>query len=77
MMFVRALLAFFACALAIAIRFGGWTAQERTPFAKHLRQHAARPEFTTRFVGREGSIAFQDNRASCPAGSTTTTANAA
>ena len=48
---------------SFTVRFDGWTAQESAPLLKYLYEHAARPEFTTRFVWREGSIAFWDNRA--------------
>jgi taurine dioxygenase len=48
---------------SFTVRFEGWTAQESAPLLKFLYEHAARPEFTTRFVWREGSIAFWDNRA--------------
>lgn len=47
---------------AFTVRFEGWTAQESAPLLKFLYEHAARPEFTTRFIWREGSIAFWDNR---------------
>jgi taurine dioxygenase len=43
--------------------FEGWTAQESKPLLDYLCQHAARPEFQTRFRWEEGSIAFWDNRA--------------
>lgn len=43
--------------------FEGWTKQESQPLLDYLYQHAARPEFQTRFAWREGSIAFWDNRA--------------
>jgi taurine dioxygenase len=43
--------------------FEGWTAQESKPLLDFLCQHAARPEFQTRFTWEEGSIAFWDNRA--------------
>ena len=43
--------------------FEGWTAQESKPLLDFLCQHAARPEFQTRFKWEEGSIAFWDNRA--------------
>ena len=48
---------------SFTVRFDGWTAQESAPLLRYLYEHAARPEFTTRFVWREGSIAFWDNRA--------------
>lgn len=47
---------------SFTVRFDGWTAQESAPLLKYLYEHAARPEFTTRFTWREGSIAFWDNR---------------
>ena len=43
--------------------FEGWTAQESAGLLNYLYQHAARPEFQTRFAWKEGSIAFWDNRA--------------
>jgi alpha-ketoglutarate-dependent taurine dioxygenase len=43
--------------------FEGWTARESKPLLDFLYQHAARPEFQTRFKWQEGSIAFWDNRA--------------
>jgi len=43
--------------------FEGWTAKESKPLLDFLYQHAARPEFQTRFKWEEGSIAFWDNRA--------------
>ena len=43
--------------------FEGWTAKESKPPPDFLYQHAARPEFQTRFTWGEGSIAFWDNRA--------------
>lgn len=45
------------------IRFEGWTEKESKPLLDYLYQHAARPEFQTRFTWAEGSIAFWDNRA--------------
>lgn len=48
---------------AFTTHFEGWTAQESAPLLAFLYQHAARPEFQTRFQWREGSIAFWDNRA--------------
>ncbi|MBX3500245.1 MAG: TauD/TfdA family dioxygenase [Alphaproteobacteria bacterium] len=48
---------------SFTVRFEGWTVQESAPLLKFLYEHAARPEFTTRFQWREGSIAFWDNRA--------------
>jgi taurine dioxygenase len=43
--------------------FEGWTERESKPLLDFLYQHAARPEFQTRFKWEEGSIAFWDNRA--------------
>jgi taurine dioxygenase len=43
--------------------FEGWTEKESKPLLDFLYQHAARPEFQTRFTWAEGSIAFWDNRA--------------
>jgi taurine dioxygenase len=43
--------------------FEGWTKQESQPLLEYLYQHAARPEFQTRFQWRPGSIALWDNRA--------------
>ncbi|MEZ5739079.1 MAG: TauD/TfdA family dioxygenase [Burkholderiaceae bacterium] len=43
--------------------FEGWTAEESEPLLQQLYRHAARPEFTTRFQWRPGSVAFWDNRA--------------
>jgi alpha-ketoglutarate-dependent taurine dioxygenase len=43
--------------------FEGWTEKESKPLLDFLYQHAARPEFQTRFRWGEGSIAFWDNRA--------------
>ncbi len=45
------------------LRFDGWTDDESRPLLSFLYQHAARPEFTCRFVWRDGSLAFWDNRA--------------
>jgi taurine dioxygenase len=45
------------------LRFEGWTAEESRPLLEYLYRHAARPEFCTRFVWQNGSIAFWDNRA--------------
>jgi taurine dioxygenase len=44
------------------LRFDGWTADESRPLLEYLYRHAARPDFCTRFVWRNGSIAFWDNR---------------
>ena len=43
--------------------FEGWTEKESKPLLDFLYQHAASPEFQTRFRWEEGSIAFWDNRA--------------
>ena len=43
--------------------FEGWSEKESRPLLDFLYQHAARPEFQTRFKWEEGSIAFWDNRA--------------
>ena len=48
---------------AFTTHFVGWTKQESAGLLRTLYQHAARPEFQTRFTWREGSIAFWDNRA--------------
>ncbi len=45
------------------VKFDGWTESESAALLTHLYQHATRPEFTTRFKWRKGSIAFWDNRA--------------
>lgn len=45
------------------LRFEGWTEEESRPLLQYLYQHAARPEFQTRFAWQPGSIAFWDNRA--------------
>jgi taurine dioxygenase len=44
------------------LRFDGWTDDESRPLLSYLYEHAARPEFTCRFVWRNGSLAFWDNR---------------
>ena len=46
------------------IRFDGQTRDESMPLLAPLFAHAMKPEFTTRFQWRPGSIAFWDNRAS-------------
>ena len=43
--------------------FEGWTEKESKSLLDFLYQHAARPEFRTRFKWQVGSIAFWDNRA--------------
>jgi taurine dioxygenase len=48
---------------AFTLRFEGWTDEESKPLLDFLYAHASRPEFQTRFVWREGSMAFWDNRA--------------
>ncbi len=48
---------------AFTTHFEGWTAAESQPLLQYLYRHAARPEFTCRFVWAEGSMAFWDNRA--------------
>jgi alpha-ketoglutarate-dependent taurine dioxygenase len=48
---------------AFTTHFEGWTEKESKPLLDFLYQHAARPEFQTRFKWEEGSIAFSDNRA--------------
>jgi taurine dioxygenase len=44
------------------VRFDGWTEKESEPLLNYLYQHATRPENFCRFVWREGSVAFWDNR---------------
>jgi taurine dioxygenase len=44
------------------LRFDGWTKEESQPLLEFLYRHAAKPEFGCRFVWRNGSIAFWDNR---------------
>src|SRR6185437_1892525 len=44
------------------VRFEGWTASESEPLLRFLFTHATQPEFICRFLWREGSIAFWDNR---------------
>jgi taurine dioxygenase len=44
------------------LHFDGWTDEESAPLLGFLYQHAARPEFGCRFVWRDGSVAFWDNR---------------
>jgi taurine dioxygenase len=48
---------------AFTTHFEGWTEKESKRLLDFLYQHAARPEFQTRFKWEEGSIAFWDNRA--------------
>ena len=42
--------------------FEGMTEAESQPLIDHLRAHSVRPEFTCRFRGQNGSLAFWDNR---------------
>lgn len=42
--------------------FEGWTVDESAPLLNYLFAHQIKPEFTCRFVWRQGSIAFWDNR---------------
>ena len=49
--------------LGFTLRFHGWTDQESAPLLQWLYQHCQRPEFTTRFSWRPGSMAVWDNRA--------------
>ena len=44
------------------LRFDGWTEEESQPLLRYLYAHASKPEFTTRFQWRKGSIAMWDNR---------------
>jgi taurine dioxygenase len=44
------------------LRFDGWTDEESRPLLDYLYRRAVRPEFTTPFHWREGSLAFWDNR---------------
>lgn len=44
------------------LRFDGWTADESKPLLDFLYRHATQPDFGCRFVWRNGSIAFWDNR---------------
>ncbi|WP_158928133.1 TauD/TfdA family dioxygenase [Acidisphaera sp. S103] len=44
------------------LRFDGWTSEESRPLLDYLYRHAVKPEFGCRFVWRNGSIAFWDNR---------------
>jgi taurine dioxygenase len=46
-----------------AIRFDGKSREESQTLLYKLFAHAMKPEFTSRFVWRPGSIAFWDNRA--------------
>ena len=52
------------------MRFKDMTDQESTPLLQYLLRHAVRPEFTSRFRWRKGSIAMWDNRCTlhCPIG---------
>lgn len=49
--------------LAFTLRFHGWTDRESAALLAWLYEHCARPEFTTRFEWRVGSMAIWDNRA--------------
>ncbi len=49
--------------LAFTTHFVGWTAEESAPLLQYLYEHAAQPEFTTRFRWEPGSVAMWDNRA--------------
>lgn len=42
--------------------FQGWTVDESAPLLNYLFMHQTKPEFTCRFIWRDGSIAFWDNR---------------
>ena len=44
------------------IRFDGWSEDESQPLLNYLFRYATRPEFSSRFTWRDGSIAFWDNR---------------
>src|SRR3546814_19677512 len=48
------------------VKIDGWTVEESRALLQFLYQHAARPEFTTRFHLETGSLAFWDNPATCP-----------
>lgn len=48
---------------AFTLRIDGWTVEESRPLLQYLYAHAMKPQFATRFVWREGSVAFWDNRA--------------
>lgn len=45
------------------LQFHGWTTEESGPLLRWLYDHCTRPEFTTRFEWRAGSVAIWDNRA--------------
>src|SRR3546814_10254964 len=45
------------------VKIDGWTVEESRALLQFLYQHAARPEFTTRFHWEKGSLAFWDNQA--------------
>lgn len=49
--------------LAFTLRFHGWSDQESAPLLRWLYDHCSRPEFTTRFEWKPGSMALWDNRA--------------
>jgi taurine dioxygenase len=42
--------------------FAGWTVEESAALLNYLFAHQIKPEFTCRFVWKEGSIALWDNR---------------
>ena len=48
---------------AFTVRFDGWSVEESRPLLGFLYQHAIKPQFTTRFSWKPGSIAIWDNRA--------------
>ncbi len=48
--------------MAFTLRFDGWTAEESKPLLDFLYTHACKPEFTTTFKWKPGSMAFWDNR---------------
>ena len=49
--------------VAHTVRFGGMTEAESAPVLNYLFRHQIKPEFTSRFRWRAGSLAFWDNRA--------------
>lgn len=48
--------------LAFTTNFVGWTPEESAPLLEYLYEHAAQPQFTTRFKWEPGSVAMWDNR---------------
>ena len=48
---------------AFTICFDGWSVEESRPLLTYLYQHAVKPQFTTRFSWKPGSMAIWDNRA--------------